>query len=124
MRGEHQHAVGHALGEHVAGALFRLDAQHQALAADALDAGGSAELLDDVLALGLDVREELAVDAAEDVQRAGADRRVAAEGGAVRAGTHGVLHLFAQRQAPIGRPPPRPFAVDIISGVKPYCIQA
>ncbi len=71
-----------------------------------------------VSALFLDIPQKAGVgNPREHLQRACTGNRVAAEGRAVRPGTHHPGKAFPAQAGPMGSPPPSPFAVVITSGM-------
>ena len=108
-----------------AGRPVELGAEQQAAAADLDDARQRREAGGEPLALRAHGGEQLGVDRLDDGARRRAGDRVAAERARVVAGLEPVRRAqSATRNAPIGRPLPRPFASVTASGATPSCSQA
>lgn len=105
VRCEHKHTVFAASRDDVVQRLYGLYAEHQSQARYALNAFRACERVHDVLALGLDLRQQAVVNAREDIQRSGADGGVAAECRTVAARRKRVFALFAHEAGADGQSP-------------------
>ncbi len=120
--GEAKHALFHALSDHVGGGFCGFYADHKTHAGDRFDALCTLKGVENQLAFFFDFRQQLVVDSRDNVDRSGA-----ADGFPPKVEPWSpkpkTFDTFSESSvAPMGSPPPSPFAVVTMSGVMPKFI--